>query len=89
MVPMTEPEGGPDMVSFRELARRLVADGVVETMSHQRLSKIAREDPAFPPVMQVGRSKAVDYRLARPYFATRPTRPGWRTDLKGRPPAAE
>lgn len=77
------------MVSFRELARRLVADGVVETMSHQRLSKIAREDPAFPPVMQVGRSKAVDYRLARPYFATRPTRPGWRTDLKGRPPAAE
>lgn len=77
------------MVSFRELARRLVADGVVETMSHQRLSKIAREDPAFPPVVPVGRSKAVDYRLARPYFATRATRPGWRTDLKGRPPAAE
>lgn len=75
------------MVSFRELARRLVADGVVETMSHQRLSKIAREDPAFPPVVPVGRVKAVDYRLARPYFASRSTRPGWRTDLKGKPPA--
>ena len=77
------------MVSFRELARRLVADGVVAKISHQRVSKIAQEDPAFPPVMQVGRSKAVDYRLARPYFATRTTRPGWRTDLKGRPPAAK
>ncbi|MFI8254102.1 hypothetical protein [Streptomyces filamentosus] len=87
---MTEPvEGGPDMVSFRELARRLVADGVVETMSHQRLSKIAQEDPAFPPTVMIGRSKAVDYRLARPYFASRVTRPGWRTDLKGAPPAPE
>lgn len=77
------------MVSFRELARRLVADGVVKTMSHQRLSKIAQEDPGFPPVVSIGRAKAVDYRLARPFFAARDTRPGWRTDLKGRPPAAE
>ena len=77
------------MVSFRELARRLIADGVVESMSHQRLSKIAQEDPAFPPVVPVGRSKAVDYRLALPYFRARTTRPGWRTDLKGRPPATE
>ena len=77
------------MVSFRELARRLIADGVVETMSHQRLSKIAREDPSFPPVVPVGRSNVVDYRLALPYFRARTTRPGWRTDLKGRPPAAE
>ena len=30
MVPMpVAEEGGPDMVSFRELARRLVEDGVV------------------------------------------------------------
>lgn len=77
------------MVSFRELARRLVADGVVETMSHQRLSKIAQDDPAFPPVMQIGRSKAVDYKVAKPYFVARTPRPGWRTDLKGRPPASE
>ncbi|MEU3426614.1 hypothetical protein [Streptomyces gardneri] len=86
---MTEPEGGPDMVSFRELARRLVADGVVETMSHQRLSKIAQDDPAFPPVVEIGKAKAVDYRLARPYFAGRIKRPGWRTDVHGKPPAAE
>jgi len=82
-------QGGPDMVSFRELARRLVADGVVERMSHQRLSKIAAEDPGFPPVVKVGSSRAVDYRLAVPYFRKRITRPGWRTDLKGRPPAEE
>lgn len=75
------------MVSFRELARRLVADGVVQTMSHQRLSKIAATDPAFPPVVPVGSSKAVDYRLALPYFRTRKVRPGERTDLK--PRAAE
>lgn len=77
------------MVSFRELARRLVADGVVERITHQRVSKIAQDDPDFPPVVQVGRSNAVDYRLAVPYFRSRVTRPGWRTDLKGRPPKTE
>ncbi|MFI1021284.1 hypothetical protein [Streptomyces olivaceus] len=77
------------MVSFRELARRLVADGIVERITHQRVSKIARDDPDFPPVVQVGRSNAVDYRLAAPYFRSRITRPGWRTDLRGRPPKAE
>ncbi|MEU4348285.1 hypothetical protein [Streptomyces sp. NPDC023838] len=84
---MAEPEGGPDMVSFRELARRLVADGVVERITHQRVSKIAETDPDFPPVVPVGRSKAVDYRLARPYFATRKSRQGQRTDLQR--PASE
>jgi len=88
MVPMPEAdEGGPEMMSFRELARRLVADGVVQRMSNQRISQLARDDPAFPPVMQIGRSKAVDYRVARPYFAGRVLRPGARTDLH--PPAAE
>ncbi|ROQ69196.1 hypothetical protein EDD93_3693 [Streptomyces sp. 840.1] len=75
------------MVSFRELVRRLVADGVVERMTHQRVSQLSREDPAFPPVVQIGRSKAVDYRVAAPYFAGRRSRQGQRTDL--RPPAAE
>lgn len=73
------------MVSFRALARRLVADGVVPTMSHQRLSKIAATDPDFPPVVTIGSSKAVDYRLALPFFRTRKVRPGERTDLKPRP----
>jgi hypothetical protein len=77
------------MVSFRELARRLVAEQVVESISHQRVSQLSREDPDFPPVVPVGRSKAVDWRLALPYFRARVTRPGWRTDLKGKPPAAE
>ncbi|MEU2510192.1 hypothetical protein ABZ621_36640 [Streptomyces sp. NPDC007863] len=79
---MTEPERGPDMVSFRELARRLVADGVVEAISNQRVSQLARTDPAFPPVVPVGGAKVVDYRLARPYFETRKSRQGQRTDLK-------
>ncbi|MFR9796161.1 hypothetical protein ACL02U_09695 [Streptomyces sp. MS06] len=89
MVPVADAEGGPDMVSFRELARRLVADGIVETISHQRLSKIARDDPDFPPVAKIGSSNAVDYRLAAPYFRTRVTRPGWRSDLKGKPGVEE
>lgn len=91
MVPMPEAEGGgPDMVSFRELARRLVADGIVERITHQRVSQIRREDPdGFPPVVPVGRSMAVDYRLAAPYFRKRVTRPGWRTDLRGKPSEAE
>ncbi|MFE7128936.1 hypothetical protein [Streptomyces sp. NPDC057617] len=70
------------MVSFRELARRLVADGVVERITHQRISQIQRDDPEFPPVVPIGRSKAVDYRVARPYFAGRRSRQGERTDLK-------
>ncbi|MEU9643618.1 hypothetical protein [Streptomyces sp. NPDC048188] len=79
---MAEAEGGPDMVSFRELARRLVADGVVERITHQRVSQLAREDPQFPPTVVIGRSKAVDYRAAAPYFRTRKSRQGERTDLK-------
>ncbi|CCB74983.1 MULTISPECIES: hypothetical protein [Streptomycetaceae] len=74
------------MVSFRELARRLVEDGVVSSMSHQRVSQLSREDPGFPPVVEIGRSKAVDYVLARPYFQQRKSRQGQRTDIKGQQP---
>ncbi|MGW1223728.1 hypothetical protein ACWD6O_13850 [Streptomyces californicus] len=89
MVPVPEAdEGGPEMMSFRELARRLVADGVVPRMSNQRISQLAREDPNFPAVVQIGRAHAVDYRAARPYFAARKSRQGQRTDLKP-PPTAE
>lgn len=72
------------MVSFRELARRLVADGVVERMTHQRVSKIARDDPDFPEIVQIGRSNAVDYRQAVPYFRGRKSQQGRRTDLEKR-----
>ncbi|MCR8947141.1 hypothetical protein NW249_34200 [Streptomyces sp. OUCMDZ-4982] len=80
-------EGGPEMMSFRELARRLVADGVVPRMSNQRISQLAREDPDFPKVVKIGRASAVDYRAAKPYFVGRKSRQGQRTDLK--PPTAE
>jgi hypothetical protein len=86
---MAEAEGGPDMVSFRELVRRLMADGVVETISHQRVSQLSRNDPNFPPVIQIGSSKAVDYRQAAPYFRDRVTRPGRRTDLEKKREATE
>ncbi|MFB7711612.1 hypothetical protein [Streptomyces sp. NPDC056105] len=79
---MADEEGGPDMVSFRELARRLVSEGVVERITHQRISQLSRDDAAFPPVVQIGRSSAVDYRQARPYFASRKSRQGQRSDLK-------
>ncbi len=78
---MPDEERGPEMVSFRELARRLVAEKVVPAISHQRVSQLSREDPKFPPVVEIGRSKAVDWHLARPYFSERKSRQGQRTDL--------
>lgn len=84
---MSTESGGPELISLRELARRLVADGVLEKISHQRVSQISREDPSFPAVVMVGRSKAVDWRKAEPYFRGRTTRQGERTDLK--PPPTE
>jgi predicted DNA-binding transcriptional regulator AlpA len=71
-----EPEpGGPELISLRELARRL-------GMSHQRVSQLSRSDPAFPPLIPVGRSKAVDWKQAEPYFLNRTSRQGERTDIK-------
>ncbi|WP_267244376.1 hypothetical protein [Streptomyces sp. PR69] len=70
------------MVSFREAARRVVAEGIERTMSHQRVSQLSREDPEFPPVAEVGRSKVVDWRLAAPYFRKRRKRQGKRSDLE-------
>ncbi|MFE5771424.1 hypothetical protein ACFQ7O_24025 [Streptomyces sp. NPDC056485] len=73
------------MVSLREVARRLVAEGVVEHISQQRVSQLSREDPEFPPLHPIGRSKAVDWHLALTYFRTRESRQGERTDLRPRP----
>jgi proteasome assembly chaperone (PAC2) family protein len=84
MVPVADDEGGPDMVSFRELARRLVAEHIVKSMSHQRVSQLHREDPNFPPVITVGRSKVVDWKHALPYFQDRKPRQGRRTDLESK-----
>jgi hypothetical protein len=75
---MPEAEGGPELLSLSEVARRVVAEGIEDSMSHQRVSQLSREDPAFPPVVPVGRSKAVDWRLAAPYFRARIKRQGQR-----------
>ncbi|BDH04879.1 hypothetical protein [Streptomyces seoulensis] len=64
---MTDGGEAPDMVSFRECARRVVAEGIAPTMTHQRVSQL-RTHPGFPPVVQIGRSSAVDWNLARPFF---------------------
>lgn len=63
-----EEEGGPDLVTFREIARRVVAENIAPTMTHQRVSQLARDDPSFPPTRKIGPSKLVDWHLARPYF---------------------
>lgn len=75
---------GPELISMRELARRLVAEQVVDAISHQRVNQLARDDPAFPAVVVVGRAKAVDWHAAKPYFRDRKSRQGQRTDLKPR-----
>lgn len=61
-------EGGPDLVTFREAARRVVAEKIAPSMTHQRISQLARTDESFPPVQTIGRSKVADWRLLKPYF---------------------
>lgn len=61
-------EGGQDLVTFREAARRVVAEKIAPTMTHQRISQLASTDENFPPVQQIGRSKVADWRLLKPYF---------------------
>lgn len=56
-------------MTFREAARRVVEEGILPSMSHQRISQLHIKDPEnFPEVHQVGRSKVVDWKKARPYF---------------------
>ena len=63
-----EEEGGPDLVTFREIAHRVVVEKIAPSMTHQRVSQLARDDPDFQPTRKIGRSKVVDWSLARPYF---------------------
>lgn len=55
-------------MTFREAAKRVVDEGIAPSMSHQRISQLARDDDGFPTVQQIGRSKVVDWIEARPYF---------------------
>jgi hypothetical protein len=65
---VSEQEGGPDLVTFREAARRAVAEKITPTMSHQRLSQLARDDPRFPPTEKIGPARVVDWLLLRPFL---------------------
>lgn len=65
---IAENEGGPELLTLRETAQRIVEEGIAPSMSHQRLSKLAREDADFPPVQKIGRASVVDWRVAKPYF---------------------
>lgn len=58
----------PDLVTFREAARRVTSEKIAPSMTHQRVSQLSRDDPNFPPVQVVGRSKVIDWNLGRPYF---------------------
>lgn len=56
-------------MTFREAARRVVDEGILPTMSHQRISQLHLKDPEnFPEVQTIGRAKVVDWVKARPYF---------------------
>jgi hypothetical protein len=58
----------PDLVTFREAARRVVAEKIAPSMSHQRISQLARTDALFPATQKVGRSVVADWNELRPYF---------------------
>jgi hypothetical protein len=64
----TKEQEVPDLVTFREAARRVVQEAIAPSMSHQRVSQLARDDEDFPPVQQVGRSMVADWNLLKPYF---------------------
>ncbi|MFH9500573.1 hypothetical protein ACH4L9_34745 [Streptomyces globisporus] len=55
-------------MTFREAARRVVEEGIAPSMSHQRISQLARDDQDFPPVQKIGRSNVVDWTIAKTYF---------------------
>jgi hypothetical protein len=57
------------LVTFREAARRVVEEGILPSMTHQRISQLRLRDPEnFPEVQKIGRSNVVDWKKARPYF---------------------
>lgn len=65
---ISEREGGPELLTFRETARRVVDEKIAPSMSHQRISQLSRDDDTFPPVQKIGRANVVDWASARPYF---------------------
>lgn len=75
-------------MTFREAARRVIAEEIAPSMTHQRISQLARDDENFPPVQQIGRSKVVDWVNARPYFVAHAKKAALR-DSRRRPKSEE
>jgi len=75
---------GSELVNLSQLAEAL---GV----TRQWLHALRTKDPGFPPSRRKPGSTREFWDLAeaQAYYRARDLRPGARTDLKGRPPAAE
>lgn len=78
-----EETGGPDLISFADMPARLEAAGL-KRVSAQRCRQLAEEDPEWPVPMdkaiKVGRMRLFDWRVIEPYFRSRKSRQGQRTD---------
>lgn len=85
--------GGPQLVSFADMARALAKIEGLQPLSPQRIRQLAESDPDWPIPMdqavKTGRIRLFDWRVMEPYFRSRVSRQGQRTDLPGKPPAAE
>ena len=55
-------------MTFSEAARRVKAESIAPSMSHQRVSQLSRTDPNFPAKQQVGRAWVADWNELREYF---------------------
>ena len=68
-------EDQAELVTFREIARRVRQEGLAPTMSHQRVSQLARTDPAWPipreKWLRAGPAWVVPWAPVRAYFAAR------------------
>lgn len=74
-------QGGPDLVTFGQMAARLEAAGLPK-LTHQRCRQLAEEDPDWPIPMdqavKVGRMRLFDWNVLEPYFQSRKSRQGQR-----------
>lgn len=80
-------EGGADLVTFSEAARRVVSEKIAPTMSHQRVSQLSRTDPAFPAKQRMGRAWVADWNELRPYFVSHTAKAAQRDRRRATPPA--
>lgn len=72
--------GAEDLVTFTEIARRVVDQELAPTMSQQRVSHLAANDPDWPVPrdkwLRVGRAWLVPWKPVQTYFENRRPRAG-------------